>query len=407
MDYRKMSVLLNGLERGVACELVRGVASGVRRREQDGLRAGKKEGEVGRVIMTGMNNSHDNDLSAFTPASYARDHLFALVIFVVCLLGLALTLPVLGVSQQGTLLVADFVTLCALAAAVIDYRRKADWYRELAALMVQLRRASAFPSLIGEPPFLEGAIAYESGATLARLSGAEADALAADGEAYRCYIELWIHEIKTPIAAIKLILANEAGEQAGKIARELERIEAQVDQALYYARSTSLSQDYAIREVDLAAAVREACKRNARFLIERGCAPVFDIPEGLTVLADEPWLVFILGQLAANAAKYDATTLTFMAREEEPGTPRGRTVLEVRDNGCGIPAKDVPRVFERGFTGDVGRAHGAATGMGLCLVANLCAALGLHVGLASEQGVGTRVFLTFPHDRTRKELYAS
>ena len=82
-------------------------------------------------------------------------------------------------------------------------------------------------------------------------------------------------------------------------------------------------------------------------------------------------------------------------------------MLEVRDNGCGIPAADVPRVFERGFTGQVGRAHGSATGMGLYLVASLCASMGLHVGLASEEGVGTRVILTFPHDRTRKELFGA
>ena len=73
----------------------------------------------------------------------------------------------------------------------------------------------------------------------------------------------------------------------------------------------------------------------------------------------------------------------------------------------GIPAADVPRVFERGFTGQVGRAHGSATGMGLYLVASLCASMGLHVGLASEEGTGTRVILTFPHDRTRKELFGA
>ena len=343
-------------------------------------------------------------LPPFTPASYARDHWFALLALVLCLAGLFLMLPTLGVSSHGTLLIADFVTLCGLCVALIDYRRKAAWYRELSQLVASLRRASVFASLVAEPPFLEGSIAYETGRAVGSLSAAEVDGLAADDEAYRRYIELWIHEIKTPIAAVKLMTTNEGGPLASKVAREMERIEAQVDQALYYARSSSLSQDYAIREVDLLDAAREACKRNARFLIERDCTPRFSIPEGLTVLADEPWLVFILSQLTVNAAKYGATELTFVAREEEAGTPRGRTVLEVRDNGCGIPAQDVPRVFERGFTGEVGRAHGSATGMGLYLVASLCAAMGLHVGLASEEGVGTRVILTFPHDRTRKLL---
>lgn len=351
-----------------------------------------------------MRETSGFEVPAFTPASYARDRAFGLVTFVVCLTGVIFMLPTLGVSGHGTLLVADFITLCALVAAVIDYRRKAAWYRELAALTTSLRRASVFGSLVSEPEFLEGRIAYGAASAVGQLSAREVDGLAADEEAYRRYIELWIHEIKTPIAAMKLMLAAGPTVEAGKLARELERVEAQVDQALYYARSSSLAQDYAIREVDLGEAAREACKRNVRFLVERGCTPTFDIPEGMTVLADEPWLVFILGQLAVNAAKYDATALTFAAREEEAGTPRGRTVLEVRDNGCGIPAKDVPRVFERGFTGEVGRAHGSATGMGLYLVASLCATMGLHVGLASEEGSGTRVILTFPHNRTRKLL---
>lgn len=344
---------------------------------------------------------------SFTPASYVRDHWFSLVIFVVCLVLVILMLPVLGVSTHGTLLVADLITLAGLLVAIIDYRRKAAWFHELEGLLTQLRRANAFPALMGDAPFLEGAIAYDAASTVARLAATEADALAAEDEAYRRYIELWIHEIKTPMAAIKLMCANEGTAFAGRVSHQLERIESQVDQALYYARSTSLAQDYAIREVDLAGAVREACKRHARYLIERGCTPTFSIPDGLHVLADEPWLVFILGQVVTNAAKYDAKTLTFTAREEDVGTSRGRTVLEVRDDGCGIPAKDVPRVFERGFTGVVGRAHGSATGMGLYLVASLCATMGLHVGLASEEGVGTRVILTFPHDRTRKELAAS
>ena len=318
-----------------------------------------------------------------------------------------MALLLLGVSLAGTWLVACILTLVALAAGFADYWRKARFYQELGVLVAQVRQACVLPSLIAEPSFLEGRIALATAERLAQLAGAETEALNNEAAAYRRYVELWIHETKTPIAAIKLMLANTPGPEASKIARELERVEAQVDQALYYARSTSVAKDYAIREVDLGAAAREACKKNGRFLIERGCVPAFAIPDGLTVLADEPWLVFMLGQLVVNAAKYGASSVEFSAREVEPGTSRGRTVLEVRDNGCGIPAADVPRVFERGFTGQVGRAHGSATGMGLYLVANLCAALGLHVGLASEEGVGTRVILTFPHDRTRKELFGA
>ena len=220
-------------------------------------------------------------------------------------------------------------------------------------------------------------------------------------------IELWIHEIKTPIAAAHLMTADLHGGVASKLKAELDRIESYVEQALYYARSTSLARDYAIRELSLADAVRTACKKNARYLIERGTTPSIEVGDGVTVFADASWLSFALGQVLVNAAKYGATSVRFTVREEGAGTSAARTVLEIADDGPGIPAADVPRVFERGFTGQVGRAHGSATGMGLYLVASLCASMGLHVGLASEEGTGTRVILTFPHDRTRKELFGA
>lgn len=259
-------------------------------------------------------------------------------------------------------------------------------------------------ALIEPPDFLEGRLAYEA---LQATGKAAADDVAAhkqQAEAYRDYIELWIHEIKTPIAAAALMASGLHGPQAARIKGELDRIEGYVEQALYYARSTSLVQDYAIRETSLAEAVREALRKHARFLIERGVAPTVDVDEDVRVFADVKWLAFVIGQLVANAGKYGASTLRFSVREEGAGTSDARTVLEVADDGWGVPAGDVPRVFERAFTGENGRRAGSSTGMGLYLVAELCAKMGLAVALASEEGKGTRVLLAFPHDRRKLDL---
>ena len=212
------------------------------------------------------------------------------------------------------------------------------------------------------------------------------------------------HEIKTPIAAAHLMAADLHGGVAAKLKAELDRIESYVEQALYYARSTSLARDYAIRELPLAEAVRAACKKNARYLIEHGAIPSIEVGDDVSVFADASWLSFVLGQVVVNAAKYGATAVRFTAREEGTGTSAARTVLEIADNGRGIPAADVPRVFDRGFTGENGRDQGSATGMGLYLVATLCEKMGLGVGLASEEGTGTRVMLAFPHDRRRRDV---
>ncbi|WP_165047134.1 MULTISPECIES: HAMP domain-containing sensor histidine kinase [unclassified Adlercreutzia] len=341
------------------------------------------------------------DIPRFTFAAYARDRWAALLVGAFCLAGMVCMLSVLGIGAHACLLVTGFVATCLVALFVSDFARRARYYRDAAEFVAQIGQVGQFTSLVGEPEFLEGRILYHVTDQLANVANGENAAEREQAQAHREYIELWIHEIKTPIAAAKLMLASMHGQQATKLKGELERIETQVDQALYSARSTSVSNDYAIRELNLASAVRAACRKNTHFLIERGVELRVQVPEETSVLADEPWLTFMLGQVITNAAKYGAHAITFSAREEEPGTPRERTVLEVRDDGCGIPAADVPRVFDRGFTGSVGRAQGSATGMGLYLVAVMCARMGLGVGLASEEGVGTRVLFAFPHDRRR------
>ena len=218
------------------------------------------------------------------------------------------------------------------------------------------------------------------------------------------HTELWVHEVKTPLAAARLLLDKMHGEDASILKLELERVEHLVEQALFTARSDTLVNDYVIREIALGDAVGEACKANMRYLTSCGVAIDIRIDPQATVVADKAWLAFILTQLIINSAKYDATTIVFESREEGAEGPHACTTLEIRDDGCGIPAADVPRVFDRGFTGEVGRAHGSATGMGLFLVARMCTQMGLGIMLASEEGTGTRVQISFPHDRRRMRL---
>lgn len=336
-------------------------------------------------------------------SAYLKDRAAAIALAAVCAAAMGGMFLVLGAGTDAALLAVGIVAACTACALALGYARRRRFYRELAQITQDLDRTYFAASLVGEPDFLEGRLAYRA---LEAVGKAAADDVAAhrqQAEAYRDYVELWIHEIKTPIAAATLMAAGLHGPESAKLKGELARIEGYVEQALFYARSTSLAQDYAIREVELAAAAREAVKKNARFLIEHGTVPSFELPGELKVLADEKWLVFIIGQIVVNAAKYGASQVAFTARGEGEG-PAAATVLEIVDDGCGIPSADVPRVFDRGFTGANGRAQGSSTGMGLYLVATLCAKMGLGVGLASEEGTGTRVMLTFPHDRRRMDL---
>lgn len=340
------------------------------------------------------------DAPRFTFGSYLRDQWASVAVGAFCVVmvfGMLCALTTLS----GAILVAGFVAACGIVAVAAEYRRRAAFFRELEGLIDSSIRAYQALSLVDEPTFLEGREAYAALDALSHQAADEISALREDVGSYREYVELWVHEIKTPIAAAKLMLASMHGEQAAKLKGEIERIEGQVESTLYYARSSSLSNDYFIREVALAGVAQDACKRNAHSLIERAATPRIDVDPALSVLADATWLGFVVSQVVVNAAKYGAREIRFTAEVRDAGTSAERTVLEIADDGCGIAEADVPRVFDRGFTGSNGRTTGSSTGMGLYLAATLCERMGLAIALASQEGRGTRVMIAFPHDRRR------
>ena len=323
-------------------------------------------------------------------AAFLRDRAAQVALLVACVLGVGGMLAVLNVGADAVALVSCFVLVCGALALGLAYARRRAFYCELERLVADLDRTYYASELVEEPGFLEGRLAHQALEAVGKAAADDVAAHAKRAESYRDYVELWIHEVKTPIAAAGLMAASLHGPQGAKLKGELARIEDYVEQALFYARSTSLVQDYAIREVVLVETVREVCRKHARLLIERGVSPAIEVPEDVVVLADAKWLAFAVGQIVANAAKYGASEVRFSTRIEGAGTAAERTVLEVADDGCGIPAADVPRVFDRGFTGANGRAGGSSTGMGLYLVAVMCERMGLGVGLAAEEGTGTR-----------------
>ena len=340
----------------------------------------------------------------FTGLSYLRDRIPQIVLALACMLAVFAGAFMQGVSFQGSLLLALVVGTLAALALAMAFASKRRFYRQMDELAFGLQDACIASSLLEEPSFAEGQAAFEAIQALSRTADRQITMTEKDARDYRSYIEAWVHEVKTPIAASKLVLAGMHGEDADKLALEVERIESQVESALFYARSSFLSNDYAISKIDLADVCKDACKRNSRFLISVGCIPRVDIPSGTIVLADRQWVIFMISQIVVNSAKYGATQVAFTSKVEEARTPRERTVLQIADNGCGIPASDVASVFEMGFVGANGRSNGAkATGLGLYLVAKLAEAMGVGVAIASEEGVGTRVMLEFPHDMRRQD----
>ena len=196
------------------------------------------------------------------------------------------------------------------------------------------------------------------------------------------YYTMWVHQIKTPISAMRLILQEDESERGRALSAELFRVERYVELVLSYLRLGGASTDYVIRQVDVDNVLRQAARKYAPLFI-RGKVSLELNETGLRALSDEKWLQLVVEQVLSNAVKYAPGGHVKVWSEGER--------LFIQDDGVGIAAEDLPRIFERGFTGYNGRMDKRATGIGLYLSQEICRKLGHTITVESELGKGTRV----------------
>ncbi len=206
------------------------------------------------------------------------------------------------------------------------------------------------------------------------------------------YYTVWVHQIKTPIASMRLHLQNEDTALSRKLSADLFRVEQYVEMVLTFLRLNSESTDYVIKEYDLDLIVKQAVKKFAGEFIGRKLKLIYK-PLNAKVITDEKWLSFVIEQILSNALKY--THSGSIAITLEPGKK-----LCIRDTGIGIAPEDLPRIFENGFTGYNGRADKKASGIGLYLCKRVCENLGHKIEASSTVGAGTAVTL----DLSQKKL---
>lgn len=207
------------------------------------------------------------------------------------------------------------------------------------------------------------------------------------------YLTLWSHQIKTPMTALQLTTdgINEPARTETK--KQIFEIEQYVDMMLQYLRLQDNTSDLVLQKYYLCDMVNQAVKYYARVFISKKLAVHIDIEEKKMVVTDEKWFVFVLKQLLSNALKYtDAGAITIRVRQSEANAP---LVLEITDTGIGIAKEDVPRIFERGYTGYNGRKDKKATGLGLYLTNQVLAMLNHSICIMSDIGKGTTVAITF------------
>lgn len=220
---------------------------------------------------------------------------------------------------------------------------------------------------------------------LSVLSAEKAGAVLAADEAQTelvDYFTLWAHQIKTPIAAMSLLLQGERPPEPAEISEQLFQIEEYVGMVLSYLRLGSESSDLVLRAYELDDILRQAVRKYAKLFIRKKLALVYE-PVGRTVVTDEKWLLFVVEQLLSNAIKYTPKgSVSLLVEGDE---------LLIRDTGIGITPEDLPRVGEKGFTGYNGRTDKKATGIGLYLCRQVLQKLGHGFRIESAPGRGTTV----------------
>ena len=195
------------------------------------------------------------------------------------------------------------------------------------------------------------------------------------------YYTVWAHQIKTPIASMRLHLQNEDSVLSRTLASDLHRIEQYVEMVLTFLRLNSESTDYVIKEYDLDKIIKSAVRKFSADFIGRKLSLVYE-PVNTTVITDEKWLSFVIEQVLSNALKYTPAGSIAITLEKEK-------TLRIRDTGIGIAPEDLPRIFENGYTGYNGRADKKASGIGLYLCKRICSNLGHTITARSIVDVGT------------------
>lgn len=329
---------------------------------------------------------------AENPASlkhYLRDKLFVIVLAFGMLGVLVLFLLALKSNFIFVFLIIIFWLSFLIMILTWDYLRRHKFYQDLLGNLENLDQAYLILETLESPTFYDGEILHQ---VLYRINKSMIENVRnyqSASREFQDYVEMWIHEVKTPLATLSLI-AREP-----KVLAQVKRLDDYVEQILYFARAENAERDYLIQKVCLAKPVDKVANRNLEIIRAKQIDFVVkDLHQ--EVYTDSKWLEFIINQILNNSIKYGSTKIELSAK-----VIGGQVTLSITDDGCGIDAKDLPRVFDKSFTGENGRIGNKSTGMGLYIAKILCDKLGHQITIASQKDQYTSVKITF----TKPEYY--
>ena len=349
---------------------------------------------------------------------YIKEKMILIIGTILALVSVEILLLAYDISILIRVYCAFIIGFVMVLAILIEYKKKKDYYNELVKNMEDLKEKYLISEIIKTPNFIEGKILKDILQDTGKSMLENVNYYKNIQEDYKEYIELWIHEVKIPIAASKMIIENnkeltrnsreslqindtETDSIAYKsdilrsIDEELDKVENYTEQALFYARSNAVEKDYIINKTNLKEIINGAILKNKTTLINEKVSLELSNLKEEEVYTDSKWAIFIINQIIQNAIKYskkENKKIEISSQEKND-----KVILYIKDNGIGIKKGEITRVFERGFTGENGRIIGQkSTGIGLYLCKKLCEKLGLGIELNSEKDKGTEVRIIFP-----------
>ena len=325
---------------------------------------------------------------------FLKDKIWSLMLMIFSVITVVILVMFYNISIYIKIYIIVAPIVAYTIGIIIEFYRKKTFYDTLKENMEQLEQKYLISEIIKEPSFAEGKILKSVIQDTGKSMLENVNKYKYIQQDYKDYIELWIHEVKLPIATSKLIIENNKNEVTKNIEEELDQIENYVEQALYYARSSTVEKDYYINKCILKDIVNTAILKNKSNLILNKINIELENLD-LQVYTDSKWCIFILNQIIQNSIKYkkDGNSILQINAKEN----KENVVLNIKDNGIGIKQEEVEKVFEKGFTGTNGRIDGKkSTGMGLYLCKKLCEKLGLSIEIESKKDKYTQVKITFP-----------
>ncbi len=323
---------------------------------------------------------------------YVHDNLIGIVIYLVTVILIVLMLAAFKTSSIALIITSTFFILSGVLILTISYLRKNNFYKLFMDNLEKLDKKFLILETLPEPTTYEERIMVNSLYAINKSMIENIKISQKNINDFKEFVEVWIHEVKIPISSMVLKCHNNKEKYDKSFFSQLRRLDNNIDEILYYVRSENTEKDFIITEIDLKEVIRSISLKNKDDLLENNIEFKVDLGAA-NVNSDKKWLEFIINQIINNSIKYKKENESIIKITSKEN--KDKVILEIYDNGIGIPAKDLKRVFDKSFTGTNGRDKVKSTGMGLYIIKNLCNKLGHNISIESIENEYTKVILEF------------